>query len=260
MVKHKVLELNEKSLKLLGFSSMGPNDSVSISFSAYRNLSAIIFTFTSSLVFVMKNWPRMEVVADPCFIVFGSSIMWGLFVNVGCHMKSIMQLHFDLQEVVNETDENSEAYKIYKNTEEICQKVTKLLACYPLMTIFVAALFYSFYQMFIGNFDTSTWILPYTVSVPFSTDEIWKWYILWFLQTNMGLTYSLSTVIASAHFVGSCFYIGGICQHFDLVIESIQKNAELYENEMNSRKSQLLRENIRKQLTQAVKLHVTALE
>lgn len=256
----KVLELNEKSLKLLGYHSSGPDDTVSLSFSAYRNFAAILFTFTSSLVFVLKNWPRMELVADPCFIVFGSSIMWGLFMNVGFHMENIMTLHFDLQKIVDKTDKDSEAYKIYQNTEEKCQQVTKILACYPLMTIFAAALFYSFYCMFIGNFDTSTWILPYTVSVPFSTKEIWKWYILWFLQTNMGFTYSLSTVISSAHFVCSCFYIGAICNHFNLLIEYIQKDVLLYEEEKNRVKCQYLRKNITKTLTQAVKLHVKAFE
>lgn len=100
------------------------------------------------------------------------------------------------------------------------------MSCYPAMLMFVAAALYSVYCILTGNCDTSTWILPYKLSVWFDTASIQGWYWLWFVQANVGLTYSLVMITISSYFVCCCFYIGALCDHFDYLIHSLNDDVE----------------------------------
>lgn len=117
-------------------------------------------------------------------------------------------------------------FNIYWRIEQKCRKCTKLIAFYPLNLMFLAAVLYSIYCISIGNLDTSTWILPYTLSVPFNTRSIHGWYALWFIQTQIGISYSAVLVTISTYFVCCCFYIVGLCENFDYLINTLEESDE----------------------------------
>lgn len=128
------------------------------------------------------------------------------------------------------------------------------------MLVFVGAFFYSLYCMHVGNYDTSTWLLPYRLSVPFDTKQIWGWYLLWFFQTNIGFTYSTTQIGISSHFMSCCFYISAICDNFDYLINSME--IEIQDNVKKSI-SNIHHENngkLARRLSNAVEIHIKALE
>ena len=86
--------------------------------------------------------------------------------------------------------------------------------------------FASIYNIYIGNLDTSTWELNFKTAVPFSTEPIWGWYIKYFFQLLMSLSYSICMTTTTSYFVSGCFYIDAVCNHFDALIDSLKEDIE----------------------------------
>lgn len=142
-------------------------------------------------------------------------------------------------------DQSPEIHGIYWANEQKCRKVTDLLIKYIFFNqmTFAAALLYAFYNISTGNMDTSTWFLPFSMDVPFSTESFVGWLILWFIQFNMSLAYITCMVTITTYFICCCFYIETICDHFDSMIQ--RKEDKLQYNE---------------HLNEAVKLHMDLYE
>lgn len=93
-------------------------------------------------------------------------------------------------------------------------------------TVYGTAFTLSFYRIFIGNLDTSTWVLPFSLSVPFNTETILGWYILCFIQFFMGISYSSCISTTTSYFISGCFYIDAICDDFDALIDSLKDGTQ----------------------------------
>lgn len=117
---------------------------------------------------------------------------------------------------------------IYWNAEKKCRKFTKFLAVYMVMnqSTFLIPFLTSIYNIYVGNLDTSTWELTFKTAVPFSTEPIWGWYILYFFQFLMSLSYSMCMPATTSYFVSGCFYIEAVCKHFDALIDSLKGDIE----------------------------------
>lgn len=119
-----------------------------------------------------------------------------------------------------------EILNIYRNIEQKCQNFKEFVFLYfwfhPVM--FGGALLYSFYCIYEGNNDTTTWILSYKLSVPFDETTVWGWYLIWIVSTQIGIPYSLAMIVLMSYFAGCCYYVIGICDHFKFVISSININ------------------------------------
>lgn len=152
-------------------------------------------------------------------------------------------------------DSKGVIFNIYWAIEQKCRKCTKIIAFYPLIMMFVAAAFYSIYCILTGNLDTTTWILPYKLSVPFDTRTIHGWYCLWFIQTNVGISYSVVMVTISTYFACCCFYIDGICEHFDYLIHSINQHMESNGEMENASLIRKMILNMKITLSEAVIVH-----
>lgn len=151
---------------------------------------------------------------------------------------------------------------MYEKVEERCRKYTKRIASYVLfneLPLF-PSLFHSFYCLAIGNHETSTWTPPAPVSVPFDTTHIWRWYIQWILFVNVYFVYIYIAALISSSFICFCLYICAICDHFKLMIQSLQKIIATNRVEKNPKKSQKLNKLIVETLCKAVEIEVKALE
>lgn len=80
--------------------------------------------------------------------------------------------------------------------------------------------------MFNGQMDTSKWILPFVISVPFDTSKFYGWYLLWFIQLNMSIAYTCVMLSITSYFVSCSVYICAICDHFDLIFKSLGKDVD----------------------------------
>lgn len=124
----------------------------------------------------------------------------------------------------------------YSRAEEKCKMLTRMVIvgyCLMAMGLFVLSASYSIFNMWMGNFETSTWLLPYAFTVPFDTSTVYGWYMFWFLQLYAALAYSLSITCATTFFGGCCFYIIAICEHFQFYIKKIDAGVEIMDSKAN---------------------------
>lgn len=80
--------------------------------------------------------------------------------------------------------------------------------------------------MRMGNFDTSTWLLPYSLTVPFDTSTVLGWYLFWLVQLYIAIVYAVSVACATTYFGSNCLYITAICEHLGFLIGSIDCDVE----------------------------------
>lgn len=284
MEKLKVMELNQISMSWIGIHSMHldePSNEFFKSISAYCILFCTVFFFIgSSAAFVYEFSSDFVLVSEPLLIVIAGLQCFGMFVSVGFNMKTIKLLHIKLQEIIDEStvvltilstavfllsrmifsDKEGRIFNIYLKTEKRCRKITKLMACYPAMLMFTGALLYSVYCLLTGNRDTSTWILPYKMAMPFNTESIVGWYLLWLVQANVGLAYTFIMVTITSYFVCNCFYVMALADHFIHLIHSSKGDIEFDRNEGNMVSRQKIHRKMKDVLSQAISIHIKAFE
>lgn len=159
-------------------------------------------------------------------------------------------------------DLGSTVFNMYWNVEAKCRKITKQMSYYVCINqvMMVVSLCFSIFHLLVGNFDTTTWILPFSNYVPFDTRVVYNWYLQWAYQFSISLVYASVISSLTAYFTSCCLYILGICDHFDLLIQSLQIDAEknrIEENPMKYWKNSL---KIKEKLCKLVEIHIEALE
>lgn len=146
--------------------------------------------------------------------------------------------------------------------EEKCRKYTKIIFYYVFcnQAAYVSNLIPPFFSLLHGNYETSGWGLMYDLVLPFDKTKIWGWFMTWFTQFNVGFSYSLVLVSITSYFVCCCFYMAAICDHFDYLMETIKKDMECCEGQSNAIGNAQNRLKIKKQLSDAIDLHVSIFE
>lgn len=126
------------------------------------------------------------------------------------------------------------------------------------------------FSITIGNFNTTSWKLMFNISSPFDQTDAFSWFIRWFIEICMGVTYSLTIVYITSYFVACCFYINAMCEHFDFLMCSIGKNTEKdnisngseTQHEGVNRRRERIQMNYQyiKPFTEVIKCHVNIFE
>lgn len=225
--------------------------------------SALVVT---SGFYIVKYSPQFDVVLRTIAIAIGTAQSVGMYACFGIHLKKVHALHFKLQKIIDESmagecssvgcishneifeftytqshlnldegnsDPNSAhvskmANALYRASELNYRKFSKKLfgyGCFQLST-FIAPLLLPIISIYTGNVDTSTWDLPFNTDTPFDMDTILGWLLTWFFQVNVSFAYALAMIPMTISFVGSCFYITSMCNHFKLLIKSMRFDAE----------------------------------
>lgn len=155
-----------------------------------------------------------------------------------------------------------EAKLIYWTTEQKCRKFTKILFRYPFahLSSFSPSLIGALYHIYFGEYNVESWQLPFLLAVPFDTTVLWGWCLEWLIQVNTAIGYSVTLVSTTSYFVSGCLYVMGICDHFDLLIASVNDEVDRFRKEKNLLELQRISRNIREKLVHALVIHVKALE
>lgn len=158
--------------------------------------------------------------------------------------------------------EHEQLSQIYTSTENTCRKLTKIVISYAALQqqLLFAIFFYSFYCIYTGNIDTATWPLVYNIRASININPFFDWYLTWFLQLNLSVGYSLSITTITSYFVSVCNYIMAICDHFRFLMQLIGERVHENEIEQNVQKQRINTGKVKKQLNQAIDLHVEILE
>lgn len=125
----------------------------------------------------------------------------------------------------------------------------------------VFTFFFSFYLIWTGNVDTSTYFLPLRLAPPFSTGTLLGWYSFWLYQFLDIVAFLGATIGTALHFGGYCFYLHALCDHFDYLIQSTDdefaQNQDSRPREESARERSLI---ARKNLSNAIEQHNTIYE
>lgn len=153
-------------------------------------------------------------------------------------------------------------YDIYWKNEQKCRKYTKIIAYYVFFnqTAYMMVLISPIYSIAIGNINPSNWKLMYDLILPFDKSQLFGWFVHYFAQFNVGLTYSLILVSVTSYFVCCCFYIDSTCEHFDILINSIRNSIQFNDTEDETMKVSANWRKVKQQLSEAVNLHVDIFE
>lgn len=121
----------------------------------------------------------------------------------------------------------TETHTIYRKTEEFCHRFSAIIIQMMInLTHVVWGIFLvnSIYQMlFKSNFDTSTWIAPFNIAVPYlDTTTLWGWSLFYVVQGFLAYSYSLNQSIIIAFFLSCCLYTEALCEHFALAIRATE--------------------------------------
>lgn len=152
------------------------------------------------------------------------------------------------------TAENDQIRSIYWEAEQKHQKYAKILVITFVVydqSMYVLSFISTILSILIGNTDASTWPLVYDMSVPFDAKTIAGWYAEFFLTACMDLSYLTCMLLGTNQFIGYCIYIETICEHFDLIMKTIQGNVE-----QNAQKIQEIKGRINK----AIEIHLLIYE
>lgn len=102
------------------------------------------------------------------------------------------------------------------------------------------------------------------LSVPFDTNTVWGWYLMWFFQFNISICYVSCTITITTYFICCCIYIDAICEHFrylyDCTMENVEKNRNENENEKNPQECERRRFVINEQMSKVVEIHAKIFE
>lgn len=262
MSKFNVLENNRKYLARLGLKTNHSEQDMAFlkSIFTYCNLFFAFGIFgMSNIMLARRSWPELSAVLGAVSLIAPGLQLAGMFLSLGFNVKAIKAFYRELQKFV---DEQSEAFHIYYEIEQRCRKYASLAFNLLILNqiVHVGTLLYSFYNIAIGNFDTTTWVLAFRVYIPFDTSEIVAWYLEWLLFFGTCVSYYLCQSTITTYFVCCVIYLMGICDHFDFVYNSAMDCSEQIQHEKNPQKYKEKYHQIWEKLSESVSIHIKAFE
>lgn len=158
--------------------------------------------------------------------------------------------------------EKPELHAVYWNVEQRCRQYTRNIWYYavPHHWMFLVAIFKSTFDIICGNYDTSAWDLPFRMSLPFNIDSVLGWFLSLFIQLNTSITYVLIMIPVTTYFMSCCLYLQTICDHFDMLIDTVKNNVEINQMEKNIFKYKKRELQIKEHLCHAIKIHCNVYE
>lgn len=262
MSRFNVLEGNQKYLARLGLKTHPSEQDMAFlkSIFTYCNLFFSFGVFgMSNIMLARRSWPQLDAVLGAVSLIAPGLQLAGMFLSLGFNVKAIKAFYLELQKFV---DEECEAFHIYDNVEQRCRKYASLAfnLLFLNQIVHVGTLLYSFYNINIGNFDTTTWVLAFRVYIPFETSEIVAWYLEWLLVFGTCVSYYLCQSTITTHFVCCCIYLMGICDHFDFTYNSVMDCSEQIQHEKNPQRHKEKCHQIWERLCKSVNIHNKAFE
>lgn len=165
--------------------------------------------------------------------------------------------------IISISGDDENIFNLYWNAEQKCRKYTKIIpigvfSCGS--AAYVAVFLYSIYCLCSGNVDASTWPEIFDLEVSGHTYGIIRWYFGFCVTFIMDSAYILYSTSATTYFICSCIYIGAICEHFCLLMDSMQEYLKRNQREKNPQMREKNIHRIRTRIHQAIGIHVKIYE
>lgn len=157
---------------------------------------------------------------------------------------------------------DDELQNIYWECEQKCRKYTRRFGYFVFFhtSTFTIVLIYALVRIAFGNYDTSSWHLPFFMLFPFDQNHVWGWLMTWFMQAGLAFCYAASMTSITSYFVSCCCYLIAMLDHFNLLIHSLINNVKSMQMEENPRKIEKMHVQIITQLCNIIKFQVKIYE
>lgn len=274
-MKMKVFSFNEKYLRFCGlFLEQKTNFRKKIRKFVVNCifLFGLLYSFTfTPIAYIFYN---MDDVSGSmmAFVNFCAGIStFGSYVGVMVHLRTIHQLHFEVQTVVDNgkwncililffwlyvlifnlaAKQNIVAFNIYRDAEQKCQLYTKWISFamvfYYTLANIVPITVHSIICVISGNFDTATWLFFANLHVPFDTSTVFGWYIRFLIHIIGGYPYCFTITCIFPYLASICFYIEACCKQFKQVIHKCDETVSIKGFQLKNGTSKNLKEELKK--------------
>lgn len=266
METFKVFKLTQTYMARVGLV-YEPKIKFFTSFATYYVLFNNLFCFLFCAGgFAVLHLDQFREALDSFCVVMAGTQGAGMLLCSGANIEVIKKLQDKLQQIVDnvknekvdEDDDDNKLLNNYWKIEQKCRQYTKYTFIYNYYqnSIFVICFIYATFRIWsLGDEDASAFYLPYILSVPFNSQTLLGWHLELIVQFNGGISYSLPLVTATCYFVCCNFYVGAICDHFDMILNSIEKNVVKLRNETNTNNRQKIQGKIDKKTIKLVDIH-----
>lgn len=127
-------------------------------------------------------------------------------------------------------------------------------------SLFPIVLTYALMCIALGNYDTSNWHLAFYVVVPFDQTCVWGWFLTWLMEFFMAFSYAICITTVTSFFVSCCYYMYAMCDHIDVLINSITRAVDLMQKEVEPGKIRKIRQQIEIQLCNVIRFQIKIYE
>lgn len=134
--------------------------------------------------------------------------------------------------------------------------------------LFLPSAAHSFYSMWMGNFDTSTWFTALQMSVPFDTSTVFGWYMKYLNQVWASIVFNLVTSTLIPYFANCCCYIGACSEQFKSnykhlshdFLKFLERSSKSNAPSTDNNQIRPTMSEIQSQLTDLVRFHIKMFE
>lgn len=256
----KVLAYDQKFMYILGIHSYNLNSQSNDFFKSAASYHVLTFMTIGTVGSLWYFFTNLSVNLKSAFgalkVAIAAVQVLGMFFGTGMKMKQIKALHLRLQEIV---DKNR---RFYWTTEEKCRNRTRKLAWYVLLhnATLLVGLGIALCSIANGKYDWSVWMKFFDMHIPFvHNTTINDWFIMWFIQFNMCVSYASSLIAIITYFINSACYVGALCDHFNMLLTPIE-DPTIEDNPNQKISADKIHQQIKNQLRDAIKFHIEILE
>lgn len=167
--------------------------------------------------------------------------------------KLLIDTHF-----IDDKHDNYDVFTFYWDCEMKCRRLTKRFLFYGCihLSTFLPILIFVFIDIFKGEFDGSAYNLPFNTIVPFDMQTVSGLLLTWLLQLNESFTYNVHMITTTTQFVCFCYYIIALCNHLNLLINSMRFDTQKIQMEKNTQARQQMWLDAKVKLQRAIEIHI----
>lgn len=256
----KVLAYDQRFMHILGIHSYNLKSSSNDFFKSAASYHVLTFMTIGSVGSLWYFFANLSMNLKSAFgalkVAIAAVQVLGMFFSIGIKMKQIKALHLRLQKIV---DKNK---RFYSASELRCRNRTRKLAWYVLLhnATLLFGLGAAVYSIVNGKYDWWLWMKFFDMRIPFvHNTTINDWFIMWFIQFNMCVSYASSLIAIITYFINCACYVGALCDHFNMLLSPIEVEANKTKQKQKI-SPEKVHQRMKEQLSDAIKFHIEILE
>lgn len=245
----KVLQMIFFYLKLFGFCSdvrEPTNDFLKSPMGIWVLIIHLGPILSFNAVYVYINLTDLDSIASALVVLIAGIISFAGFISMGIQMKSVKALYAEIQAIVDRT-EKTFAFDLYIQAERESSFFTKwtmiILTWMYITVLYIGCTIYACYNMFMGNWDSTTYFLPEKMWFPFvDNNTIIGFFVLLLIQAFSYYIHTSAILVSFLYFINCCMFIIASCKEFERQFNDINEliNADDYANRMMDIKARLV--------------------